>query len=53
MLVRAEDLLYDAGWGHHVQAVFGFIGLAHTPAVREVILKLHQHDWRTVPPETK
>ena len=53
VLVGAEDLLYDARMGHHVQAVFGFIGLPHTPAVREVILKLHQHDWRTVPHETK
>ena len=49
----AEELLYDDNMGQHVRAVFGFIGFVHNPAVREVIFKLHQHDWRVVPPETK
>ena len=51
--MKAEEVLYDANMGHHVRAVFGFIGFVHNPAVREVIFKLHQHDWRVVPPETK
>ena len=53
VLVKAEDLLYDPNLGQYVRAVFGFIGFVHNPAVREVIFKLHQHDWRVVPPETK
>ena len=53
VLVKAEKLLYDANLGKHVRDVFGCIGFVHNPAVREVIFKLHQHDWRAVPPETK
>ena len=53
VLVKAEELLYDAALGYHVRAVFGYIGFVHNAAVREVMLKLHQHDWRVVPPETK
>ena len=53
VLVKAEELLYDANMGCHIRAVFGSIGFVHNAAVREVIFKLHQHDWRVVPPETK
>ena len=53
VLVAAENLLYDAKMGDGVKEVFGYIGFVHNPAVREVIFKLHQHDWRVVPPEIK
>ena len=53
VLVAAEDLLYRSEMGDDVKEVFGYIGFVHNPAVREAIFKLHQHDWRVVPPETK
>ena len=53
VLMKAEELLYDAISGYHVKEVFSFIGFVHNPAVREVIFKLHQHDFEVIPPETK
>ena len=53
VLVKAEELLYDDRMGQYVREVFGFIGFVHNAAVREVLFKLHQHDRRVVPPETK
>ena len=51
--MAAEARLYHPDMGDNVKEVFGYIGFVHNPAVREVIFKLHQHDWRAVPPETK
>ena len=51
--MKADELLGDARMGHSVRAVFGFIGFVHNAAGRDVIFKLHQHDWRVVPPEMK
>ena len=53
MLVKAAEVLYDANLGSYVRVVFACIGFVHNPGVREVIFRLHQHDWRVVPPETK
>ena len=53
VLVAAEARLYHPDMGDNVKEVFGYIGFVHNPAVREVIFKLHQHDWRVVPPETE
>ena len=53
VLVAAEARLYHPDMGDNVKEVFGYIGFVHNPAVREVIFKLHQHDWLVVPPEIK
>ena len=52
VLLQAENLLCDKAIGPSIRNVFGFIGFVHNPAVREVIFKLHQHNWQVVPPET-
>ena len=51
VLVKAEELLYDANMGHHVRAVFGFIGFVHNPAVREVIFKTAPTRLASSPPQ--
>ena len=51
--MKAEDLLYDPKMGANVREVFGYIGFVQKPAVRQVIFKLHQNDWRVAPPGTK
>ena len=53
VIVAVENLLYDTDLGPFLREVVGAVGFLHNPSVREVIFKLHQHDWRIVPPETQ